>query len=80
MSSVLNDDQKQFGRANLFDGSRETCWNSAQGQNQWINCQFAETVDITKVLIMFQGGFTGKVFYKLFRLGLLIIRNIKLMG
>lgn len=28
VSSVLNKDNKNYGKKNLIDGSEETCWNS----------------------------------------------------
>ena len=28
VSSVLNRDNKQFGKSHMFDGKEDTCWNS----------------------------------------------------
>jgi hypothetical protein len=33
---VLNNDGKQFGKQNMFDGSEETCWNSDQVVLLWL--------------------------------------------
>lgn len=30
VSSVLNNDQKSYGKRCMFDGNEETCWNSAE--------------------------------------------------
>lgn len=60
VSSVLNRDVKQFGKQFLFDGCDETCWNSDQGSQQYINIEFSNAVRISEVQIQFQGGFSGK--------------------
>lgn len=58
MSSVLNN-QREFGKSGLIDGSRETCWSSDQGNNQFIQCQFKQPVFIESIGLTFQGGFVG---------------------
>eukprot|EP01089_Gocevia_fonbrunei_P012416 TRINITY_DN2936_c0_g1_i2.p1 TRINITY_DN2936_c0_g1~~TRINITY_DN2936_c0_g1_i2.p1 ORF type:complete len:142 (+),score=19.83 TRINITY_DN2936_c0_g1_i2:34-459(+) len=60
VSSVLNNDVKQYGKQHLFDNSLESCWNSDQGSPQEILLAFQECVDINEVRITFQGGFVGK--------------------
>ena len=60
VSSVLNKNNKEFGKQFLFDGSDETCWNSHQGKPQYIYLEFKEPVQINKVHMVFQGGFAGK--------------------
>ncbi|CAL1530949.1 unnamed protein product [Lymnaea stagnalis] len=61
ISSVLNKDNKQFGKQHLFDGDEETCWNSDQGSPQWVMIEFKQEVIIKEIQIQFQGGFVGKV-------------------
>lgn len=63
VSSVLNNDVKQFGKKFLIDGNEETCWNSDQapaGSVQWIAVEFQEPVTLEEVHLTFQGGFVGK--------------------
>ncbi|KAK7889241.1 hypothetical protein WMY93_024801 [Mugilogobius chulae] len=60
VSSVLNRDVKQFGKKYMFDSSEETCWNSDQGQNQWVSLQFPQPVKTTEIKLQFQGGFAAK--------------------
>lgn len=44
----------------MFDGSKETCWNSDQGKMQHVTIDFKRNVEIHQIKIMFQGGFIGK--------------------
>ncbi|XP_071845562.1 nuclear receptor 2C2-associated protein-like [Apostichopus japonicus] len=63
VSSVLNNDVKQFGKKFLIDGNEETCWNSDQaqaGSGQWISLEFREPVLLEEIHLTFQGGFVGK--------------------
>lgn len=63
VSSVLNNDVKQFGKKFLLDGNEETCWNSDQapnGSGQWIVLDFKEAILPKELHLMFQGGFVGK--------------------
>jgi len=60
VSSVLNNDRKQFGKKYLFDGNEETCWNSDGGSPQWIDFAFSIAKNIKQVVIQFQGGFAAK--------------------
>lgn len=30
VSSTLNNDHKNYGKKNMFDGNEETCWNSSE--------------------------------------------------
>ncbi|KAJ3255238.1 Nuclear receptor 2C2-associated protein [Boothiomyces macroporosus] len=59
-SSVLNKDSKNYGKQFLTDNNPETCWNSAQGNGQFIQIEFDEPTKISKLKIQFQGGFCGK--------------------
>lgn len=56
----MNRDSKAFGKQNLIDGSDETCWNSDSGENQWIMIRLDCNIVISKLKLMFQGGFAGK--------------------
>lgn len=60
VSSVLNNDRKQFGKTNLTDDNEETCWNSAEGSSQWIYCLFKDNFILKQFNIQFQGGFSSK--------------------
>ncbi|XP_072555900.1 nuclear receptor 2C2-associated protein [Paramormyrops kingsleyae] len=60
VSSVLNRDVKQFGKHYMFDCNEETCWNSDQGDLQWVLLDFPKPVKISTVNVQFQGGFAGK--------------------
>eukprot|EP01080_Neovahlkampfia_damariscottae_P003752 gene3752-6640_t len=61
VSSVLNNDGKNYGKKFMLDDDDETCWNSHQGQPQKIIIEFKEEIEDIKTLkIMFQGGFAGK--------------------
>ncbi|KAJ3341986.1 Nuclear receptor 2C2-associated protein [Entophlyctis luteolus] len=61
VSSTLNKDTKSFGKHFLTDGSAETCWNSDQGQNQWISVALASPKRVASLSVgfMFQGGFSS---------------------
>ncbi|TGZ58870.1 hypothetical protein CRM22_009395 [Opisthorchis felineus] len=59
VSSVLNRDIKQFGKAHLFDGNPETCWSSDSGSPQWIHISLKSPECINAIRIQFQGGFSG---------------------
>ncbi|KAJ0032300.1 hypothetical protein NQD34_002381 [Periophthalmus magnuspinnatus] len=60
VSSVLNRDVKQYGKKYMFDSSEETCWNSDQGEYQWVSLEFPQSVKITEIKLQFQGGFAAK--------------------
>ena len=60
MSSVLNRDVKQFGKKFMFDGNRETCWNSDQGSPQSVLVELPFPAIINCVEITFQGGFAAR--------------------
>ncbi|XP_008305505.1 nuclear receptor 2C2-associated protein [Cynoglossus semilaevis] len=60
VSSVLNRDVKQFGKKFMFDNDEETCWNSDQGECQWVSLEFPKTVKVSELKVQFQGGFSAK--------------------
>ncbi|XP_054715074.1 nuclear receptor 2C2-associated protein-like [Uloborus diversus] len=60
VSSVLDKNQKEYGKKNMIDNCEETCWNSAQGSPQWIELRFSKPTSIAELHIQFQGGFAGK--------------------
>jgi len=60
VSSVLNRDQKNYGKQCLFDGKEDTCWNSDQGAPQWVSFNFKTPVIASDIRIQFQGGFAGQ--------------------
>lgn len=59
VSSVLNRDVKQYGKANLFDNNPESCWNSDSGSPQWILIGLNSRARISDVVLQFQGGFAA---------------------
>ncbi|XP_023220482.1 nuclear receptor 2C2-associated protein-like [Centruroides sculpturatus] len=63
VSSVLNRNVKQFGKAHMLDGQEDTCWNSDQGSPQWIYLKFSKCVVVREIHLQFQGGFVGKDCY-----------------
>ncbi len=60
VSSVLNRNVKEYGKKFLFDGREDTCWNSDQGSPQWVLITFEEEASVSKLRMLFQGGFAGK--------------------
>ncbi|XP_041746166.1 nuclear receptor 2C2-associated protein [Coregonus clupeaformis] len=60
VSSVLNRDVKQFGKKYMFDSNEEACWNSDQGDSQWVTLEFPQPVRVSELKVQFQGGFSGK--------------------
>ncbi|XP_041862068.1 nuclear receptor 2C2-associated protein [Melanotaenia boesemani] len=60
VSSVLNRDVKQYGKKYMFDCNEETCWNSDQGECQWVLLEFPKSVRVLEVKVQFQGGFSAK--------------------
>ncbi|XP_072294602.1 nuclear receptor 2C2-associated protein [Eucyclogobius newberryi] len=60
VSSVLNRDVKQYGKKYMFDSSEETCWNSDQGECQWVSLEFPQSVKTAEIKLQFQGGFAAK--------------------
>ncbi|CAF3975957.1 unnamed protein product [Rotaria sordida] len=62
VSSVLNKDNKNYGKKNLIDGNEETCWNSEAGSPQWIQITPMKCISLNSIAIKFQGGFAAKRF------------------
>ncbi|XKL64295.1 hypothetical protein PGB90_004381 [Kerria lacca] len=60
VSSTLNNDHKNYGKKNMFDGNEETCWNSSEGSPQWIEILFKNNQQIKGLEFQFQGGFVGQ--------------------
>ncbi|CAM1295147.1 NR2C2AP (predicted) [Pycnogonum litorale] len=60
VSSVLNRDTKQFGKQFAIDGNEDTCWNSDQGDKQWLEVEFEEFIEPSELRLQFQGGFVAK--------------------
>lgn len=59
VSSVLNKDVTSYGKQHIFDGSKETCWNSDSGDNQFIKLKFDQTHKFKQICFTFQGGFSA---------------------
>ncbi|KAL3047570.1 hypothetical protein OYC64_021710 [Pagothenia borchgrevinki] len=60
VSTVLNRDVKQYGKKYMFDCNEETCWNSDQGDCQWVSLEFPQSVKVSELKVQFQGGFSAK--------------------
>ncbi|KAI2650405.1 Nuclear receptor 2C2-associated protein [Labeo rohita] len=41
----------------MFDSNEETCWNSDQGESQWVALEFPQPVKVSELRLQFQGGF-----------------------
>jgi len=59
VSSTLNR-LAEYASKHMFDGRDDTCWNSDQGSPQYILFEFASRVVVSRVRVMFQGGFVGQ--------------------
>lgn len=46
---MLNKDTRTYGKQFLFDGTEETCWNSDEGESQFVIIKFEEVVNISEV-------------------------------
>lgn len=44
----------------MFDNNEETCWNSDQGDAQWVAMEFPKPVIVSELRVQFQGGFSGR--------------------
>ncbi|CAM4813764.1 unnamed protein product [Rotaria magnacalcarata] len=62
VSSVLNKDNRNYGKKNLIDDSEETCWNSEAGSPQWIQITPTKSISLDSIALKFQGGFAAKRF------------------
>mmetsp|Transcript_36747 Transcript_36747/g.92121 ORF Transcript_36747/g.92121 Transcript_36747/m.92121 type:complete len:173 (+) Transcript_36747:181-699(+) len=60
VSSVWARDAVQFGKQFLFDKDPETCWNSNQGESQFVHVEFRRPVSVHRITLLFQGGFAAK--------------------
>ncbi|CAK9800504.1 Nuclear receptor 2C2-associated protein [Anthophora plagiata] len=60
VSSVLNKNNKSYGKNYMFDNCPETCWNSDAGTPQWIIINFEQEYEVSLFEIEFQGGFVGR--------------------
>lgn len=60
VSSVLNKNNRSYGKKHIFDNCPETCWNSDAGTPQWITINFEQECSVSAFEIEFQGGFVGK--------------------
>jgi len=60
VSSVWQQNVKEYGKAHLIDRLRDTCWSSAASSPQHLVFQFKSPVNIARIWITFQGGFVGQ--------------------
>jgi hypothetical protein len=61
VSSTQDNNSSQYGKQLMFDGNEDTCWNSAEGQSQFIFFVFEKVVNIKRIEVVFQGGFCPRV-------------------
>lgn len=59
VSSTLNR-SSDYASKHMFDGTDDTCWNSDQGTPQYVLIEFPTRVQVSRVGLMFQGGFVGQ--------------------
>ena len=62
VSTTLFNNTVDYGKQLMFDGNEDTCWNSAEGSLQYVFIVFGNSVKISKIEIIFQGGFCPKVY------------------
>ncbi len=61
VTSILDNNSKEFGGNYIIDGSDDTCWCSSQGQSQSIIFEFKKKPTfISDIDILIQGGFSPK--------------------
>jgi hypothetical protein len=61
VSSTLHNNASDYGKQLMFDGNDDTCWNSSEGQSQFILFVFDKLVNIKRIEVVFQGGFCPRV-------------------
>ena len=62
VSTTLFNNTKDYGKQLMFDGKEDSCWNSAEGNMQYVFIVFENLVKIKQIEIIFQGGFCPKVY------------------
>lgn len=81
VSSILDNNSKQFGGHFLYDCSDDTCWSSGQGNSQSIIFEFVKKpIYISYIEISIQTGFSPKeieVFYYLDNKQMTLLTNYK---
>lgn len=81
VSSILDNNSKQFGGNFLYDSSEDTCWSSGQGSSQSIIFDFVnKPIFISFIEFTIQTGFAPKeieVFYYLANKQLTFLTNYK---
>lgn len=62
VQSVLNKNTKEYGKKFLTDGNEDTCWQSDKSDNlsQTILLKFDSLVNVSSIILNFQGGFAAK--------------------
>lgn len=59
-SSVLDRNRALYGAAHMLDPDATSCWTSAQGSPQHVALLFQRRVHVSRLALMFQGGFVGQ--------------------
>jgi hypothetical protein len=62
VSSTLFNNTAEYGKQLMFDGKEDSCWNSAEGNMQYIFLILEELTEVKHIEITCQGGFCPKVF------------------
>ena len=58
-SSIIKENSAEYKPKNVFDIDTATCWSSDAGSPQYLLVDFAQSVKVSSIKIMFQGGFAG---------------------
>jgi hypothetical protein len=62
VSTTLFNNTTEYGKQLMFDNKDDTCWNSAEGQLQYMFFVLDELREINRIELTCQGGFCPKVF------------------
>jgi len=60
-STVLEKKIKLYGPQNALKDSDSNCWNSDQGEQQFLAVKFGRTVSVQKLSVEFQAGFVSEL-------------------
>mmetsp|Transcript_14647 Transcript_14647/g.16759 ORF Transcript_14647/g.16759 Transcript_14647/m.16759 type:complete len:157 (-) Transcript_14647:184-654(-) len=60
-STILEKKVKLYGPQNVLKDSDKNCWNSDQGEKQFLVIKFGRTISVQKLCIEFQAGFVSEI-------------------
>jgi hypothetical protein len=61
VSSTLFNNTTEYGKQLMFNNKDDTCWNSAEGQLQYIYLVLDNLTTVNRIELTCQGGFCPKV-------------------